>query len=81
MIVFCNKIESIQKETTRYMLSLSLSLLTHLLLALAMPPLFQRNYFFPANFRLSTLIHLRNVVSGFGKKGSASLGARQPGKT
>ena len=29
MIVFCNKIESIQKETTRYMLSLSLSLSTH----------------------------------------------------
>ena len=80
MIVFCNIIESIQKETTRYMLSLSLSTHTSSV-SLSHAPIFQRNYFFPANFRFSTLIHLRNVVSGFGKKGSASLGARQPGKT
>ena len=37
--------------------------------------------FFPAIFRLSTLIQVRNVASGFGKKSCASTGVRKPGST
>ena len=39
-----------------------------------------RLIFFPAIFRLSPLMHLRKVVSGFGKKIFVSNGVKKPGR-